>query len=116
MTGASITGAIDRLLIDVQRHYGDRLAGLFRLDRRGILEDVDQTEAELVVILKDGPWRALDEMRELARLAFEVLMETGIYIRVWPVTLTAWNDPSAGPHPDLVREFKRHAGPIREAA
>ena len=116
MNEVRIQGALGTLVGDVQHHYGDRLAGVYRIDRSGSLEDVDRSEAEVVVVLKDGSWRPFDEARELAGLAFEILMDAEVYIRAWPVSSAAWNDPSEAQNPDLVREFKRHSEPIREAA
>ena len=116
MTTTKPASALDRLLLDIRRHYGDRLKGIYRIDRADLLEDEDRSDAEIVVILADGAWRNLDEMRELSRMTFDVLMDAEVYIRAWPISLSAWNEPTTAAHPGLVDEFRTHAEPILEAA
>ena len=110
------SSALHRFVMEIQQHYAGRLVDVYRINRRHLLEDADQNEVEIAVLLKDGAWRQIDESRELTRLAFSVLLETEVYIRAWPVSSRGWEEPSAAAYPDLVREFKRHAEPIQEAA
>ena len=108
--------SLQELVSSVKRHYGDRLAGLYRIDRRRDLEEFDQADAEIVVVLADASGTLLDQMDELSVLTFDNLLEWEVYIRAWPVTLPDWSDPSVSARPGLIKEFKQLAGPIEVAA
>jgi hypothetical protein len=109
---------LNRFAADVQRHYGDRVLGIYVFDY--LLDEGDDDEisvdADVAVVLSDGDWRFLDEKKQLVRLTFDILVETGFYIRAWPFPVSAWRDPSAYSNPRLVREIKQHAEPIMEVA
>jgi hypothetical protein len=102
MTRPQTQTAVAALAREVQQRYGARIAGAFRIGRSELLDEVDRVDAEIVVVLKDGSWRPLDEARQLAGLAFNVLMDTGVCTRVWPVASSAWHDPTKAQFPDFV--------------
>lgn len=116
MTEAAVRSALDKLVDGVRRSYGDRLVATYRVERMNELEEADRSDAEIVVVIEDGSWDALDEARLLAGLAFELLMNDGPYVRAWPVSRSGWDDPALAELPDLITEFKRQAQPLREAA
>jgi len=100
----------------VQRNYSGRLSGIYRIDRNAELESEDQSDAEIAVVLADGPWQLIVEQQRLGELTFDALMETEVYVRAWPISVSSWRDPSHDEHPGLVRDLQRHAVPIMEAA
>ncbi len=111
-----LDAALDDLIARVRAHYGTRTGAIFRVDRTRHMEELDQSDAEIVVLIADGAWRSIDEHRNLAKLTFDTLMEHEVYIRAWPVPASAWLDPAQAEHPHLVREFQSTAQVLLAAA
>jgi|RhiMetdeSRZDD1v2_1073273.scaffolds.fasta_scaffold2399133_2 hypothetical protein len=109
---------LSRFSASVRKEYGDRLLGLYVFDYLfGDSGDDDEVSADtdVAVILTDGDWNFLEEKKRLVRLTFEILLDTEVYIRAWPLPASAWADPSTHANPVLVRDIKRHSEPILEA-
>ena len=106
---AKIDAALSSVLAKVRSHYGARAKTIYRIDRNSDIEDSDRSDAEIVVVLSDGSWRGLQEQRALGKLTFDTLMEHDVYVRAWPVPVSAWHDPALAEHPGLVQEFRKHA-------
>ena len=112
MTTTEIENAVNTLTAAVRHHYGDRLHGLYRVERGNLYEIVDRCDAEIAVVLSDSFRRTLDEQRELGSLTFDVLSETGVYIRAWPVSVSEWKDPALAGYPEHIVHLQKHAHPI----
>ncbi len=111
-----IDTAIGQLIKKVRVHYGARLGAIYLVDRSSEIEELDRSDAEIVVLLADGNWRALDEQRALGTLTFDTLMDHDVHIRAWPVAISSWSNPESSAHPGLVREFRAFARELQVAA
>ena len=114
MTSAKMTLALTDMTRRVRDHYGKRLLGVYQLSTAGEYDDEDAPEAEIVVVLKDGDWRLMDEIEVLAGLAFDSLMVTEIYISADPISSSAWDDPSHEAHRETVGSRKTAANALLE--
>jgi hypothetical protein len=80
---------LGRFAADVQRVYGERLVGLYAFDYlfEDDVGDDDEISVDLdvAVVLADGDWRFIEEKKRLVEVTFKVLLDTGIYIRAWPL-------------------------------
>ncbi len=76
--------------------YGSRARGTHRPD----------SDADVAVILRGENRRVLDTTLELADVAYDVLLETGINITPLPVWLTDWERPENHSNPALLAEIK----------
>ena len=111
--------ALRRFSAEARVAYGDRLRGLYAFEYlHEDDEDDDEVSvgADVAVVLVDGDWSFLEEKKQLARLTFDILLDTEVYVRAWPLPASAWRDPSTHGNPSLVREIKRRSQPIMEAA
>jgi hypothetical protein len=109
--------ALGRFAADVRGHYGKHLLGVYLFGRRPIDDEEEEAgDVEVAVVLADGDWQFLDEKKQLVRLTFDILVDTDLYIRAWPLPASAWRDPSTYRDPAFIQEIKRHAEPIMAAA
>ena len=77
--------------------YGSRARGTHRPD-----SDVD-----VAVLLRGEHQRFLTAKLEMADIAFDVLLETGILISPLPVWLDEWENPESYSNPALLRNIHR---------
>jgi len=103
----AIEGSIlGRFSADARKEYGDRLRGLYvfdcLFDERG-QDNADESgeddgevsvDLDVAVVLADGDWSFLDEKKRLIALTFNILLETDVFIRAWPLPASAWHDQS----------------------
>lgn len=111
-TGVEAEAALTRFAADARRHYGPRLLGLYLFGSRARGDAQPDSDADVAVILADGPWRIIEEARLLADLSYDRLIEDGLDIQAHPVPQSAWSDPTLHPNPALVRAMRRDARPI----
>lgn len=111
-TEAEVEAALRRFAADLRRHYGDRLKGLYLFGSRARGDYEPFSDADVAVVLEDEDWELVGEVRQLARLAHDVLIETGVEVQGWPVSLAAWGEPARHPEPALVKAMRRDAKPI----
>ncbi len=108
---------LGRFSSEVRRAYGERLLGMYAFDY--LFEDGHEDEIsvdiDVAVILADGDWTFIDEKKRPVEFTFDVLLENEVYIRAWPLPVSAWRDPATYANPDLVRGIKRHSEPVMEA-
>jgi hypothetical protein len=109
---------LGRFSADAQKLYGERLLGLYVFDYLfdgSVDDDEISVDVDVAVVLADGDWGFLEEKKRLVEVTFKILLDTEVYIRAWPLPVSAWRDPSTYSNPTLVREIKRHSEPIMEA-
>ena len=66
----------------------------------------------MAVLLEDGEWKTWSERHVLSDLAYDRLLEDGLYIQSWPVRLSVWENPDLHDNPSLVRKMRRDARPL----
>ena len=108
--------ALDMFAAAVRAHYGTRLRGIYHVDVIEYGHADEESDADVVLVIDDGDWQLLAEKEELAKLTFDVLMDHGVYIGVWPMTVSAWENPDNARDPRFVRELQRNAVPMEQAA
>jgi hypothetical protein len=88
---------LGRFSAEVQGAYGARVLGLYAFDylfeESGEDDDEISVDVDVAVVLADGEWTLLDEKKRLIEITFDILLETEVYIRAWPLPASAWRDP-----------------------
>jgi hypothetical protein len=109
---------LGRFSAEVQKAYGARVLGLYAFDyllkESGEDEEIS-VDVDVAVVLADGEWTLLEEKKRLIEITFDVLLETEVYIRAWPLPISAWRNPSTYANPELIRDIKQHSDPVMEA-
>ncbi|MBO4329316.1 MAG: nucleotidyltransferase domain-containing protein [Rhodocyclaceae bacterium] len=77
--------------------YGSRARGTHRPD----------SDADVAVLLRGEPQRFLRAKLEMADIAFDVLLETGILISPFPVWRDEWEHPETCAHAALLQNIRR---------
>jgi antitoxin ChpS len=106
---SDVARALELFAAAVRAAYGDRVSGLFLFGSRARGDFEPFSDADVAVVLNDEDWALVRETRRLARLANEVLIETGVEIQAWPVSRAAWDDPAHHPETALVENMRRDA-------
>jgi predicted nucleotidyltransferase len=75
--------------------YGSRARGTHRPD----------SDADVAVLLKGGHQRVLTTTLEMADVAYDVLLETGINISPLPVWVDEWEHPERFSNPTLLHNI-----------
>jgi hypothetical protein len=81
---------LERFSADVLERYGARLQGLHAFDYLGEDDEGEDDEVsvdiDVAVVLADDDWRFLEEKKRLVKVTFKILLDTGIYVRAWPMS------------------------------
>lgn len=111
-----VSKALEQYVAAVRARYGDRLRGVVLFGSRARGDMQADSDADVAVIIADGDWSFWREKRELADLAYEPLMDWGLTIQPWPLTLSQWSNPELHHNPRFVYAIKRDASPLVERA
>jgi uncharacterized protein len=82
--------------------FGSRARGTHRAD-----SDVD-----LAVVLRGPRGKLIDTSLEMADIAFDVLLETNIYIQPLPIWEDEWDRPETHSNPRLLENIQREGLPL----
>jgi predicted nucleotidyltransferase len=77
--------------------FGSRARGAFRPD-----SDVD-----LAVLLQGHPGQRMDAALDMAGIAFDVLLETGVLVEALPLWEEEWEHPEKFNNPALIENIRR---------
>lgn len=103
MMDISIERAVRAFLASVPADFQVEQAILFGSRARGDFRP--DSDADVALILKRGnEWQVLET---LAGLAFDVLMDTGIFIQPVPISSHDWARPDEFPRPGFLRNVAR---------
>ena len=108
-TDAEVAQALARFATEVERHYRDRLKGLYLFGSRARGDHTPESDADVAVILRDGDWVSSDEKRTLGDFAYDRLLDSGAMIQGWPVPESSWLVPESDRNPVLIRAMRRDA-------
>jgi predicted nucleotidyltransferase/fido (protein-threonine AMPylation protein) len=92
-------------LARVQERFPVLAAILFGSRARG--DHRSDSDADLAVILAGGRGRFLEAKLEMADIAFDVLLETGLRVQPLPIWEDEWDHPDAYSNPALLRNIER---------
>ncbi len=82
--------------------FGSRARGDFRPD----------SDADLAILLRGQPGDFLDTKLDLADIAYDVLLETGIRIQPLPIWEEEWSHPELYSNPRLLMNIRREGLPV----
>ena len=91
------------------RHFLDRIAhdydmaGAIVYSSRARGDHQPDSDADVAVLLREKPQRLLPTKLDMADVAFDVLLETGILVSPLPVWLEEWEHPEGYSNPALLR-------------
>jgi predicted nucleotidyltransferase len=107
--------ALDDYVAAVRGHYGARLVDILIFGSRARGDARPDSDADLAVILEDGDWRFWEEKWLLSGLAYDALLEPGLWIQAWPVSRSKWAEEDLGKVPFFVIGARPEAKPVSEA-
>lgn len=113
-TAAQVQSAMDAFTTAARIHYGARLHDIVLFGSRPCGDASIESDADLAIILQDDGWDRWRERAVLSDLRYEPLIEFGLHIRAWPISLEAWNEPKLHRDPSFVNAVKRDARPLAE--
>jgi predicted nucleotidyltransferase len=108
--------ALDDYVTAVRKHYGSRLVDILVFGSRARGDARPDSDADLVVILEDGGWRIWEEKWFLSGLAYDAMLDPGLWIQAWPVSRSVWDDQDPSRVPFFVTNARKDAKPVSEAA
>jgi predicted nucleotidyltransferase len=87
--------------------YGERLGGLVVFGSRARGDATSRSDLDVAVILNEEFIDRYREKMALADIAYEAILETGVEVQPWPLTMAEWRDPANAPNPSLIRAMQR---------
>jgi predicted nucleotidyltransferase len=108
--------ALDDFVADVRQHYGTRLVDILVFGSRARGDARPDSDVDLVVILEDGNWEFREEMMLLSDMAYDAMIDPGIWIQAWPVARAIWKEDDLRKVPFFVIGARPDAKPVSEAA
>lgn len=97
--------AVKRFLARVPARYALGAAWLFGSRARNAFRP--DSDADVAIVLHGQPRAFLDTKLELADIAYEILLETGIRIDPLPVWEVEWEHPETYANPRLLQNIGR---------
>jgi antitoxin ChpS len=82
--------------------FGSRARGDHRAD----------SDADVAVVLRGNRGDFLDTKLEMVGIAYDVLLDTEIYIQPYPIWESEWNDPQTHSNPRLLHNIQREGIPV----
>jgi uncharacterized protein len=107
--------ALDDYVAAVRKHYGSRLVDVLVFGSRARGDARPDSDVDLAIILDDGVWRVWDEMMFLSDLAYDAVLDPGLWIQAWPVARSVWEEKDLRKLPFFVIGARPEAKPISEA-
>lgn len=93
-----------RCFLDRIAHDYD-MAGAIVYGSRARGDHQPDSDADVAVLLRGKPQRLLPAKLDMADVAFDVLLETGILVSPLPVWLEEWEHPEGYSNPALLRNI-----------
>jgi predicted nucleotidyltransferase len=104
---------IDPATITATRAFLDKVAsrydyaGAFLFGSRARSSHREDSDADVAVLLRGTPGKFVATKMEMADLAYDVLLDTGIRIQPLPLWELEWAHPDNYPNPELLHNIKR---------
>lgn len=106
--------AVEDYVAAVRRHYGRRLVDILVFGSRARGDARPDSDVDLAVILEDGEWEFWQEKMRLSDLAYDALLEPGLWIQAWPVSRSEWREEDLRRVPFFVIGARPEAKPLSE--
>jgi predicted nucleotidyltransferase len=107
---AAAVSAAREFIRRVSARHPVKAALLFGSRARGTHRS--ESDVDIAVLLRGGRGRLMDTSLELADIAFEVLLETNIYIQPLPIWEDEWEHPETHSNPRLLENIRREGLPL----
>ena len=107
---------LQQFVEDVREHYGERFRDVVVFGSRARGDHRDDSDVDLAVVLVDEAFDFWTEKLKLIDMSHEAFFNSDLNIQAWPIAWAAWLDPALHGNPRFVREVRRDAKPVGEAA
>lgn len=97
--------AVSRFLAVIADRYDVVQAIVYGSRARGT--HTPESDADVAVLLRGEHQRFLDTKLDMADMAFDVLLETGILVSPLPIWVDEWDHPERYSNPSLLRNIDR---------
>jgi uncharacterized protein len=106
----AVVGAVQEFARRLTDRYPVQRVILFGSRARGT-ERTD-SDADVAVLLRGARCRFLDTKLEMVDIAYDVLLDTGIYIQPLPIWENEWERPEIHSNPRLLQNIEREGIPL----
>jgi predicted nucleotidyltransferase len=65
------------------------------------------SDTDIAILLRGQPGKRVDAALQMADIAFDVMLETGILLEALPIWESEWQHPEQFSNPGLIRNIKR---------
>ena len=101
--------AIERVarsfLAEIKRQYDMAGAYVFGSQARG--DATPESDTDLAILLHGSPGQRMNEAMNMADIAYDLMLETGIRIEALPLWESEWEHPETFNNPDLIENIRR---------
>ena len=109
---AAVNKAVEDFARAVLSAYGSRVKGLYLFGSRSRGDHTPESDADIAVVLADGDWKEWPETKRLTDIAYDFIVATGADLQTWPISESAWVNPTTHPESALITAMRRDARPI----
>ena len=107
----SATEQTARLFLQrVREHYD--LAGALLYGSRARRDAGRESDADIAVLLRGASGARADAALEMAGIAFDVMLETGVLVDAIPFWEGEWDQPERFANPALIANIRREGVPL----
>jgi predicted nucleotidyltransferase len=103
-------GAAREFVRRASARYSVRSAVLFGSRARGTHRS--DSDVDIAIVLQGQRGKLIETSIEMADIAFELLLETKVYIQPLPIWEDEWNHPETHSNPQLVENIRREGLPL----
>jgi predicted nucleotidyltransferase len=108
--GSETVGAAREFVRRVTLRYSVKAALLFGSRARGTHRA--DSDVDVAVLLRGSRGKLMDTSLEMADIAFDVLLETNVYITPLPIWEDEWEHPETHSNPRLLENIRREGLPL----
>jgi predicted nucleotidyltransferase len=103
--GRALLPGLKAFVDEASKRYPVKAALLFGSRARG--DHRPDSDVDVALILADPKTSYMDTKMELADLAFDVMLATGILVQAWPFWESEWDDPATHSNPSIIENVRR---------
>lgn len=83
------------------------VAGMILFGSRARQAHGFDSDADVAVLLKSQNKKSLTIKLEMADIAFDIMLETGILVSPLPINIHQWENPSSSGNPQLLKNIRK---------
>jgi predicted nucleotidyltransferase len=103
----AIDEAVRSFADTLRERFGARLSAIHLFGSRTRGDFRPYSDVDIAVVIGDEDAGSFSTTKALSDLAYDVFLDTGAKIEVWPFTEVEWNDPRRSLSPSLVESVRR---------